>query len=238
MTCFRKIWAGALALTCSAALWAQPSIELREALEQFRTEGPKGWAFTQTSHSPDRSRVESFDPLQASHLQWTLLMENGAPPSDRVVETYRQQQTRRTGGQTAPNVKEQLIMESAALESDDGVRQVWKFELKPGAEDDSSAEHMHSRITFHVPTRTIEQVDLASFEPFSPVFGVQVESARTTISYSLPVGNTPSLLQHIAVSIRGRAFYFKSLDSDMTVSYSDYEYAGKSPLFDQPPLTP
>ena len=55
-----------------------------------------------------------------------------------------------------------------------------------------------------------------------------MDSARTSISYSLPLNDRPSLLQEIEVSIRGRAFYFKSLDSDMTVSYSDYDYMGKN----------
>ena len=214
-----------LGFTC---LVAQPSDELIRALEDFRTEGPKGWAFTQTSHSPDRSRIETFTPLAASHLRWSLMEENGAPPSSKTVETYRQQQTRRTSGQTAPNVKDQLILESAELREDDGERQHWHFQLRRGADDDSSAEHMGTMLTFHLPTQTIEKIELASFEKFSPVFGVNVESARTLIAYTIPTEATPSLLREIQVSIRGSAFYFKSLDSDMTVSYSDYEYMGKN----------
>ncbi|GAB5560826.1 MAG: hypothetical protein SynsKO_24730 [Synoicihabitans sp.] len=219
-----------LILTLCLALpgWAQPSPKLLAALEDFRTEGPKGWAFTQTSISTDRSRVETYDPLQASHLRWNLITENGEAPSSSTLESYRQQQTRRTGGNTAPNVKEQLILETAELRVDDGERQQWHFRLKPGAEDDRSAEHMASTLTFHVPTATIEKIELASFEEFNPVFGVTVESARTLIEYSLPIENRPSLLQKIEVSIRGDAFYFKSIDSDMVVSYSDYEYRGKN----------
>lgn len=212
------------AIFCPAA----PSPELATALATFRTEGPKGWAFTQTSTSPDRSRVETYNPLAASHLRWSLITENGTTPSAETLESYRQQQTRRTGGQTAPNVKEQLIMETAELRGDDGQRQQWYFRLKPGADDDSSAEHMATTITFHLPSRTIERIELASFESFSPVLGVNVESARTVIEYSQSTSERPSLLQSIKVSIRGRAFWFKSIDSDMTVSYSDYQYMGKS----------
>lgn len=226
---FRRILLpAALLLGTAVGLLAQPSESLLATLKGFRTEGPKGWAFTQTSHSTDRSRVESFNPLAASHLRWTLLTENGAAPSAKTTESYRQQQTRRTGGQTAPNVKEQLILESAELLETANDRERWQFQLRPGAGDDSSAEHMRSTITFHVPSRTIERIELASFESFSPVFGVSVESARTRITYSLPEDDMPTLLQEIKVSIRGRAFFFKSLDSDMTVSYSDYEYMGKN----------
>jgi hypothetical protein len=226
---FRRIvFPAVLSIWTAVGLLAQPSESLLAALAGFRTEGPKGWAFVQTSESTDRSRVESFNPLAASHLRWTLLTENGATPSAKTTESYRQQQTRRTGGQTAPNVEEQLILESAELLETANDREIWQFQLRPGAGDDSSAEHMHSTITLHVPSRTIERIELASFESFSPVFGVSVESARTRITYSLPQDDRPTLLQEIKVSIRGRAFYFKSLDSDMTVSYSDYEYMGKN----------
>jgi hypothetical protein len=221
-------------LSCAAILVlsavfavAQPSAELREALASFRTEGPKGWAFTQTSRSTEFSRVETFDPLRAAHLQWDLVLENDAPPSDSKVETYRQQQTRRTGGRPAPNVKEQLDYTTARLEREEDGREYWHFNLKPGGSDDRSAEHMAARITFHKASDTIEEIELTNFEPFSPVFGVQVETARTHMRYSLPDDALPSLLQEITVTIRGRAFYFKSLDSDMKVVYSDYRYCGK-----------
>ena len=208
---------------------AAPSPELAAALDAFRTEGPKGWAFTQTTTAEGRTRVETFDPLQPDHLKMNLVSENGAPPTPDTLRRYREGQTRRTGGYTAPNVKEQLDHKSAELLTTDVDRETWRFKLLPGADDDSSAEHMTMTLVFHVPTRTIERMELASTEPFSPVLGVNVALARTTIEYSLPQDDgTPSLLQRIGVTVRGRAFFFKSLDSDMTVVYSDQRYAGKS----------
>ncbi|MCF3651915.1 hypothetical protein [Synoicihabitans lomoniglobus] len=204
-----------------------PPPALWEAIETFRTEGPKGWGFTQTTSSAERNRVETFDPLRPSHLRMSLIRENGAAPTEKELQTYREQQTRRTGGQTAPNPTKQMDLATAELVAEDGPRQQWRFRLKPGATDDTSAEHMHVTLTFHTPTATIERVVLANFEPFAPVFTVKVEEARTTIDYSLPTDDRPSLLQQIVVKVRGRAFYFKSLDSDMTVVYSDHYYAGK-----------
>jgi hypothetical protein len=209
------------------SLRAAVSPELREALDSFRTEGPKGWAFTQSTASAEKSRVEKFDPLQDFFLKWTLVAENGVPPTVSELNTYRQEHSRRSGGNTAPNVKEQMDYDSAELVSDDGTESAWFFRLKPGADDDSSAEHMAVKLWFHQPTNTISRIELHSLEPFSPVLAVKIELARTVIEYSIPTAETPSLLQSISVKVRGRAFYFKSLDSDLTVSYSDYRYAGK-----------
>ena len=47
------------------------------------------------------------------------------------------------------------------------------------------------------------------------------------LTYSLSGGDTPSLLQAVHMKVRGKAMWFKSLDSDLTVVYSDYAYAGR-----------
>ncbi|MCC5023067.1 MAG: exo-alpha-sialidase [Candidatus Synoicihabitans palmerolidicus] len=217
-----------LPLSLCTQCWTAASSALRATLDTFCTEGPKGWAFTQTTTAAGRTRVEKFDPLKPDHLKMDLVSENGNPADASELRRYRDQQTRRTGGQNAPNVKEQLDYESAELQSDDGERQTWYFRLRPCAADDSPAEHMDATLSFHLPSQTIEQIELANFEPFSPVLGVKVETARSIIHYSLPSGETPSLLQSIDVTIRGRAFFFKSLDSDMVVAYSDHNYVVKS----------
>lgn len=201
--------------------------ELAAALDGFRTEGTFGWGFVQTTQSADKALVERYDPAQPEVLRWTLLSKDGREPSEKESRAYREQQTRRTRGETAPNVKNQLDRESCAPVSDDGVRALWRFRLKPGAADDRSAAHMAATFTLHRPTGTIERVELASFEPFSPMFSVSIDEAKTILEYTLPENGRPTLLKHVSMRVRGRAMWFKSLDSDLAVVYSDYVYAGK-----------
>jgi len=66
------------------------------------------------------------------------------------------------------------------------------------------------------------------------MFAVKVNEAKTTILYSLPTAERPTLLQQINVHIRGRAMWIKSLDEDMTVTYSEHAFVGKKPAV-QPP---
>jgi hypothetical protein len=56
---------------------------------------------------------------------------------------------------------------------------------------------------------------------------VKIAEARTVMTYTRPEGGRPSLLKEVAVKVRGRAMWAKSLDEDMSVTYSDYVYAGK-----------
>lgn len=219
--------AGLAAVLASFACATAVPPELDAALKDFRTEGTFGWAFTQKTESENKSLVEHYDPSKPEVLRWTLMQNDGRSPTEKETKDYREQQTRRTGGETAPNVKNQLDHDSCTLVDDDGVRARWKFRLRPGAADDRSAAHMAATFTLHRPTGTIEQVELASFEPFSPVFLVNISEARTLLEYTLPDADRPTLLKKVSMRVRGRALWFKSLDSDLTVVYSDYVYAGK-----------
>jgi hypothetical protein len=196
--------------------------DLKAALAAFKAEGTRGWAFTQTTVGPGRSLVERFDPGLPELERWTLLQKDGRAPTPKEIQSYREMFTRRSRGETAPNVKDQIDPASCTPVTDTGERAQWRFRLRATDEDDRSAAHMNVVFTLHRPTATIERVVLASFEPFNPVRGVHITEARTAIEYSLPTGDRPTVLQAITVRLRGRAWWFKSMDQDMSVTYTDY----------------
>lgn len=200
--------------------------ELAAALEKFRADNPKGWAFTQNTVAAERSRLERFEPLGRNSHRWTLVQQDGRPPTEAELRAYNDIKTRRSSNETAPNVKEQIAPGTCEIVEETPEQGVYRFDLIPGDEDDHSAEFMRVTFTLHRPSATIQKVELASTGPFSPVLLVNIQEARTVMTYSLPTGDRPSLLQEVAVQIRGRAMWFKSLDQDMKVVYSDYSYAG------------
>ncbi|HSI10023.1 MAG TPA: hypothetical protein VK985_15665 [Rariglobus sp.] len=216
-----------LAFVSSHLAAASMPVELTAALKDFRAEGPKGWAFVQTTTAGDHSRVERFEPLGKYSIQWVLLKQDGREPTADEIQKYTELKARRSSNENAPNVKDQIIPDTCEVLSETPERGVYRFQLKPGDSDDSSAPFMRATFTLHRPSATIEQVELASTGPFSPVMMVKVQEARTVIIYSLPSGETPSLLKEVTVRVRGRAMWFRSLDQDMTVAYSDYVFAGK-----------
>jgi len=216
-------------LTCSFLHASAMPPELDRALKLFRAEGARGWAFNQTTESGGKSLIEHFDPTKPEFSRWTLLQKNGVTPSESDLKEFQERLSRRAGGSTAPNVKDQIDPASCELVQTDETRASYRFHLRAGGPDDSSAVHMTATFTLHKPTATIEKVELASFEPFAPMFMVKIKEAKTTMTYSLPENGRPSLLLKITMGIRGRALWFKSLDEDMTVTYSDHEYSFRKP---------
>ena len=73
-----------------------------EAIKPFRTEGPKGWSFPQTTRGEGHSRVERYDATQPEFNRWTLLQQDDRAPTADELRDYREKLSRRSRGGTAP----------------------------------------------------------------------------------------------------------------------------------------
>jgi hypothetical protein len=217
-----------------AATAAEPSAGLgavrpmlEEAIKTFRTEGPKGWSFTQTTRAEGRSRVERYDARQPEFDRWTLIQQDDREPTAAEAKDYREKLSRRSRGGTAPRLTDQLDLATLELTNENPERATCRVRLKPAEAGDATAKFMVATIVLHKPSRTIASFELSAVSPFSPTLGVKIAAMKTTLTYSLPDETRPSLLQTSVTQVRGRAFLVKSLDADMTVTFTDYERASR-----------
>jgi hypothetical protein len=224
----RLVLLGALAICGAAAASAAPlPANLAGALEAFRADGPKGWAYTQTTVAGPESLVETFDPARPPAEHWALIKKDGRAPTPAELKSYREGKSRNTGGAPAPRLQDQIDRANAAQVRAAGDLAWWRFPMKPGAADDSSAAHLDVTFCFHLPTLTVTSVEIASREPYSPVIGINIAETRTVMTYSLPDEGRPSLLQKVTLRVRGRAFWVKSLDQAMDITYSGQQPAAR-----------
>lgn len=231
---FRRLCLPLLACLAACA-WGAPGARagtlpanLAEALNAFRADGPKGWTYTQITESGSESLEENFDPVRPEPDSWLLIARDGRKPTADELKTYREGKSRRAGGATAPRLQDQLDPESATLVRTEGDRAWWRFAMKPGAADDSSAIHLDVTFCFHLPTLSVASVEIASREAFSPMFGIRIAETKTVMTYSLPEAGRPALLQKVTLRVQGRAFWIKSLDQNMTVTYTGHRAAGRN----------
>lgn len=209
-----------VSVSLGAARAAEP--ELAAALKTFRTDGPKGWSFVQTTEAAGQSRVERFDGAQPEFNRWTLLKQDGQAATPEEVQDYQEKASRRSRGGTAPRLTDQLDLGTAKTVGRDSERTTYRCSLKPAESGDATARFLKATLVLHRPTSTIETFTLASIEPFSPSLGVKIQEMVTTMTYSLPTATEPSLLLSSRTRVRGTAFWFKSLDADRVVTYTEY----------------
>jgi hypothetical protein len=207
--------------------FAAPGPELVAALETFRSDPPRGWSFTQTTTAEGKSTVERNDAAKPEFDRWTLVQKNGRLPSAEELKDYAEARSRRSRAGTAPKIVDQFVFDSLETLGETPGRITYRCPLRPGESSDKTALSLRATIVVHKATRTIESIELANIEPFSPAFGVRIAELKTVMTYSLPSGDMPSLPQNVTTHVRGKAFVFKSLDADMTVTFTDYLKVGK-----------
>lgn len=206
---------------------ATPPAALTAALDGFRAEGPHGWAFTQTTSGADKARVERYNPRLRGSARWTLLAENGAPPSEAEQEKYR---ATRPTFDSASGLAAQLDRSSVAIVARDENTTTYEFRLKPVSEEDKAAPHMRARFTQDHSTRAFTRVELFNVEAFKPAFSLTILEARTTLTYLPPGANLPALPHEVVMHVRGKRFFFADFEQTITSRYTDHEYvAAPSP---------
>jgi hypothetical protein len=215
-----RLWLVLLLL--GTRLAAAPPAPLQSALENFRADPPPGWTYTLTTRGEDKSMVERHDATKAAFDRWTLLQKDGREPTEEERKTYVEMRSRRSRGGTAPKLTEQLDLASAEIVNETAERTTYRCRLKPAERGDKTAAFLRATIVLHQPTGTVESLQLASTGEFSPTLGVTISQMKTEMSYTPPEGERPALPLRVTTQVRGRAFWFKSLDADLTVTYSDY----------------
>jgi len=217
-----------LSLTVIAAASSNAKPELAEVLKHFRTEGPKGWSFIQSTTAEGRTMVEHYDSARPEFNRWTLVSEDGRLPNEEAQRRYRDKFSRYSSSGTAPQLSDQIDQTSLVVEAETAERITYQGRLKPTEKEDRTASFLRALIVWHKATGTIESLVIENMAPFAPSFGVKIEQMKTTMTYSLPAPEQPSLLQSVVTRLRGTAFWIKSIDADMTVAYSAYAPAAAS----------
>ncbi len=199
---------------------------LATALARFRSEVPRGWSYLQTTTAEGQSLVERCDAARPEFDRWSLVRKNGREPTAEERRDYLEARSRRSRAGTAPRLAEQIDPAGAERAHEDADRTTFVCRLQRGDRSDRTAAFLRARLTVHRATATIETLELKNTGPFSPTFGVTIEEMTTRLTFSVPVGDTPSLPLGVESRVRGTAFWFKSLDADMTIRFSDYARVG------------
>lgn len=216
-----------LLLLCALASFGFGAVppELAAALQSFRADPPPGWSYTVATSGEGRSTVERCDAAKPEFNRWKLLQKDGRAPTEEELRDYAATRSRRSRGGTAPKLVEQMDLGTLEVIRDDAERAIYRCRVKPGEAKDTIAQHLRGTLELHKPSRTLVVLELASANEFSPAFGVRTTAMSTRLTYSVPTAAQPSLPQQVTIRVRGRAFLFKSMDADMTVTYSEYEHA-------------
>ena len=211
----------ALALTLSVRATEVPAY-VREALSHFISDAPKGWAYTLTTTKDGDTSIERYDPGQPIGAQWTLLQRNGRPPTDNERQRYIQYKTGTTQGTTraATFEKNDIDFGTLRLVREDAARAEFESRFREG--DNKMLAHFVVNLTFSKSPAVLEKFALRLGAPFSPVIGVRMKELFVDMTFSPATVDRPSLPLTSTSRFHGRFMLVKSIDEEISISYSDY----------------
>jgi hypothetical protein len=215
----------AFVVGASAASAASTPPTLEAAVRNFRADGAPGWSFRQTTVAGGKSLVERFEAGRPDFERWSLLEKDGRLATEDEQRDYREKQTRRSRGGTAPKITDSLDLATAELVTETPEEVSYRCRLRRTEAGDTTAEYLRATVFIHKPTQVIERFELSNIAPFSPAMTVKIREMKTVMSFSRPTADRPSLLVSVTTRLRGQAFFFKSLDEDLTVTCTDHTKA-------------
>jgi hypothetical protein len=193
--------------------------ELETALAAFRAEGPRGWAFTQSTQGQGKALVERFDPSARGAARWTLLQTEGRAPTAEEAQRYRDS---RPLHDSVSDLSGQLDRTQVSLVSEDATSSVYEFALRPAGEKDRAAAHMRARFTLDRASGSIVLAELFNYRPFQPARSLSIEEARTTLKFASPTEGRPALPLEVKMVVRGERFWVRDFSSEVTSTFSEH----------------
>lgn len=197
---------------------------VHEALANFNTEVPAGWAYTLTTVRNDQDRSTArFDPAKPPAERWTLRQLNGRIPTTKEATQYAR--ARAGGNSAAPQgTFQKADIEPASLElvREDADRGEFRFSFRTEATgSDKMLGRLALRLTISKRLPHVEKFALELTAPYSPVLGVKMRELLVQMSFSAPTGTEPSLPTAHTSHFLGRIFFFP-MEENLALAYTDF----------------
>lgn len=193
-----------------------------DALAQFTSDAPRGWAYTLTTTRGDETSVERYDPSRPKGGQWTLLQRNGRAATADEIERY----LRYKASSTPPTAratfeKGDLDRGTFKLLRDDATTAEYRGRFREDLKEPLLA-HLVLDLKFAKHPAAVQSFTLRLNAPFTPALGVKMTELEVSMDFSPPTAERPSLPRESRSRFRGRLFFFKSIEEDLRIAYSDY----------------
>lgn len=193
-----------------------------DALAQFTSDAPRGWAYTLTTTRGDETSVERYDPSRPKGGEWTLLQRNGRAPTANEIERY----LRYKASSTPPTAratfeKGDLDRGTFTVLREDAATAEFRGRFREDLKEPLLA-HLVLDLKLAKQPPAVQAFTMRLAGPFSPALGVKMTELEVSMEFAPPTDDRPSLPRESRSRFRGRLFFFKSIEEDLRIVYSDF----------------
>ena len=213
-----------LGITLAAAA-AEPEIVAR-ALDAADKDARKDWAYTMIVVEDGKERIERFDPSRDVEHEWTLVKVESRKPTAGDIEDYRKTKERRRESDDESSLRDMIQEGTLHLLREDDRQAVYAFKVKgKDNKEQKMMDHVGAELHIDKTGPWVERLEMKSAGEFNPMMGVTIEHFAMTITY-IPIENGSVVPGRVETKVQGKAFFIKTIDSDVRITFSDYRYVG------------
>lgn len=176
-----------LAGLAATTLRAETPALLATALHKLQAEENR-WAFTQTTQTYDRTgapdggvMVEKFDPSQPPDQQWTLVLRDGKPPTERQLRTWRKKRDKETRRRQEKSLGQVIDFAQAKAVREEARAVVYEVPLQKEASRRFPSEKFVVFMTVDRAAEALEQVALRTRGSFRMIGVAKVEQVELDV---------------------------------------------------------
>jgi len=200
---------------------------LETALRKLQAEENR-WAFTQTTQTYDRAgqpdggvMVEKCDPSQPPESQWTLVLRDGKPPTERQQRTWRKKRDKETRRREGKSLGQIIDFAQAKVAREEAAKVVYELPLQKDASKRWPAEKFVVFMTVDRASQTLEQVALRTRGSFRMVGVAKVEEIALDAELRPVDAAHPPQATRVRVSGSGKVLFVR-VGGSAEITLTDY----------------
>jgi len=200
---------------------------LKAALQKLMADDGR-WAYTQTvkkydrKGQPDGVQVERFDPSQPEEEQWTLLLRDGRPVTDREQRAFQRKKEREMRRREEKSLGEVIDFDRAQAVTSTAEAIVYEVPLQKGASRRFPEEKFTVFMTVQPERETLEHFALRAREAFRMVGVARIEKVEIDARFqSVDPAHVPQPAV-ITASGAGRVLFFR-VGGSAEITWTDFK---------------
>jgi hypothetical protein len=205
---------------------------VEKALENMESTDISDWSYTVTTSRHGKKTVERHDATKPEGSRWQLLLKSGETPTADEIAEYlsakrdQAEQKKRRRGKNRGEREISALVDASSVELlvEDDARATYSFRMKvEDKEDRKLAEHVRCTLVVDKALPHVERLEMLSTDEIKPAIGVKISRFHVLMRFDRDEVTGTVLPRRLLTTIKGRAFFVKSLDENIVVSFADYE---------------
>ncbi len=213
------------------SLAAMPPL-VEQAVKSLDSQDLESWSFTITTLKDGKTTIEHHDASKPEGSRWQLVLKDGAPPTKGDLDEYLEQKAKRDENRRKDDkneIRKTIDDSSVSLVSETAERAVYNFRMKADKPDEKEmADKIRGTLTVSKVQPYVETMELSSAGEITPIVSVKIKEFYVRMSFRRDAEHAVVLPTTMQSRVRGRAMFVKSLDTDVSVAFSDFSFVGKA----------